>query len=216
MKKWMLAGLALLPLAAIASTAAIPSARSDSDEVAKVVKTAVDKVVAVLRNDSLDRVAKREKSMEIVEPLIDFKLLAMLSLGKTHWSAADANQRTRFTDLFAETLKLSYFEKLELFTDEDVEFEEPVLSSSKGSPKYFVMSYIVSKGDRIKVGYHLTKRGDSWKVFNFEIEGVSILKSYGSQYNDYLKENSFDQLLKTMQEKIDTTKAKDSDSDSKN
>ena len=210
MKTLILAALTLLPLSAGASPA------SDSQEVASVVKTAVNKVVAVLRNDSLTRVQKREQSMEIVEPLIDFKLLAMLSLGRTHWSAADANQRTSFTDLFAETLKLSYFEKLELFTDEDVEFEEPVLASSKGSPKYFVMSYIVSKGDRVKVGYHLTQRDETWKVFDFEIEGVSIRKSYGAQYSDYLKENSFDQLLKTMREKIETSKAKDSDSDSKN
>ncbi len=205
MKTLMLAALTLFPVSG--ETRAI----DDSQEVASVVRTAVEKVITVLRDDTLTRVAKRESSMEIVEPLIDFRLLGMLSLGKTHWSRASESQRDTFTDLFAETLKLSYFEKLELFTDEDVEFEAPVLQSSKSSPKYFVMSYIVSKGDRIKVGYHMTRRGEEWKVYDFEIEGVSIRKSYGSQYNDYLKENAFDDLLKTMREKVEETKKRDSD-----
>jgi len=203
MKTVLLAALTLLPITA--ETRHV----DDSQEVAAIVETAVNEVVSVLRDGSLSRAKKRERSMEIVEPLIDFNLLAMLSLGKTHWGKASAEQRDSFAELFSETLKLSYFEKLEMFTDEDVEFEEPVLASSKGSPKYFVMSYIVSKGDRIKVGYHMTRRDSTWKAYDFEIEGVSIRKSYGSQYNDYLKENSFEQLLQTMREKVDEVKAKD-------
>ena len=200
MNTLLLTALTLLPVSAEVRTF------DDSQEVATVVRTAVEKVVAILRNTELTRIDKREQSMDIVGPLIDFRLLGMLSLGKRHWSGASEGQRESFTDLFADTLKLSYFEKLELFTDEDVEFEAPELASSKGSPKYFVMSYIVSKGDRVQVGYHLTKRGETWKVYDFEIEGVSIRKSYGSQYNDYLKENSFDDLLKTMREKLETSK----------
>jgi len=182
---------------------------SDQKEVATVVRTAVDGVVKVLQTKELSRDAKRAKVMEVINPLIDFKLLAMLSLGKTHWSKINDEQRAAFTDLFVETLQLSYFEKLELFTDEIVEFDPPETIKSKGSPKYHVLTYIVSKGDRIKVAYQLTRRGDVWKVYDFEIEGVSIRKSYGAQYADFLKEKSFDELLKTMTEKIRETKAKD-------
>ncbi len=205
--------LAALTLATVgtALSATVTWSAEGSEEAAAIVKTAVDEVVAVLREDSATRIDKRERTIEIVDPLIDFQLLAMLSLGKTHWSKATPEQRGSFADLFAETLKLSYFEKLELFTDEDVEFEAPVLTSSKGSPKYFIVSIIVSKSDRIEVGYHVTKRGDAWKVYDFEIEGVSVRKSYGSQYNDYLKEHGFDELLATMQEKIDKVKTRDSE-----
>ena len=135
----------------------------------------------------------------------------MLSLGKKHWTKINDEQRSSFTDLFVETLQLSYFEKLELFTDEVVEFDPPKTIKSK-SPKYHVLTYIVSKGDRIKVAYHLTRRDDAWKVYDFEIEGVSIRKSYGAQYADFLREKSFDELLKTMGDKIRETKAKDAKS----
>jgi phospholipid transport system substrate-binding protein len=185
---------------------------TDRQRVAEVVKTAVDKVMLVLQDAELPRQDKRERVMKVIEPVIDFELLAMLSLGKTYWSRIDAKQRQAFTELFVETLKLSYFEKLELFSDEVVEFEEPVPIETTGSPKYFVLSSIVSKGNRVKVGYSLTRRGEVWKVYDFEIEGVSIRKSYGSQYNDFLREGSFEKLLATMREKVDEAKAKDADS----
>jgi len=127
-------------------------------EVAELVRTAVEGVVGVLKQGELPRETRRERVMQIIDPLVDFELLAMLSLGRTHWTAIDDEQRRTFTALFVETLKLSYYEKLELFTDEEVEFEEPALIDAKGSPKYSVLTYILSKGKRIQVAYLLTRR----------------------------------------------------------
>ena len=190
------------------------AATDDREEVATVIRTAVDQVLEVLNDQELSRQEKRADVIAVIDPLIDFKLLAMLSLGKKHWSAADEQQREEFTSLFVDTLKLSYFEKLELFTDETVEYEEPVPMETKGSPKYYVLTYVLSKGDRIKVGYELARRGDAWRVFDFEIEGVSIRKSYGSQYNDFLREGTFVELLDTMRTKLDEARERDAKRDS--
>ena len=203
--------LILAALTLLSPNPAVAEDSSDAQEVATVVRDAVETVISVLQDDKLSRPEKREGVMEVIEPLIDFQLLAMLSLGKTHWSKIDSKQRTSFVDLFVETLKLSYFEKLELFSNEAVEFGDPVRLAVKGSPKFFVQSFIVSKGSRVQVGYQLTRRNDTWKVYDFEIEGVSIRKSYGSQYSDFLREQSFDTLLETMREKIRVAKAKDAE-----
>jgi phospholipid transport system substrate-binding protein len=175
---------------------------NDKKDIAAVIEGAVGKVVSVLKNKKLSRKEKRESVTEIVESLIDLELLAKLSLGKTHWGKITAKQRQAFVELFKETLRLSYFEKLELFTDETVEFEKPTPIKTKGSPKFNVVTYIISKGDRIQVSYMLTRRNGSWRVYDLEIEGVSIRKSYGGQYNDFLREKKFEQLLVRMRKKI--------------
>ena len=208
--------IALCALACTPLMAATPLAPEtvqpldDKQEVATLIRTAVEKVVALLRKPELSREEKREGTLKIIEPLIDFELLAKLSLGKKNWNAATPDQREKFIDLFVETLKISYFEKLELFSDEEVEFDEPVPIKTKGAPKYSVMTYILSKGERIKDAYKVTRRDkDVWRAYDFEIEGVSIQRSYGSQYNDFLKEKSFDELLTTMREKIAAAKKKE-------
>lgn len=199
----------LLALTLTAAAQPVQDEATHKREVANVVRTAVERVVTVLKNDELPRVKKRERVMSIVEPLIDMELLAKLSLGKTHWTRIDERQRAEFTELFVETLKLSYFEKLELFTDEVVEFEDPVSLATSGSPKYAMRTNIVSKGDRIQVAYFLTKREDGWRAYDLEIEGVSIRKSYGAQYADFLRDKSFDQLLARMRAKVEESKKKD-------
>ena len=50
----------------------------------------------------------------------------------------------------------------------------------------------------------------AWKAFDLEIEGVSMVKSYRSQYRDFLRESSFKQLLAKMREKIGKARQKDS------
>ncbi|MFT5286280.1 MAG: phospholipid transport system substrate-binding protein [Planctomycetota bacterium] len=210
MKALLLAALTFLP------TTNETEVQQESQEVASIIETAVEDIIGILRNKELSKKERRAKSMDIVEPLIDFKLLGMLSLGKKGWGMASETQRDEFVDLFARTLKHSYFEKLLLFTDEEVEFEAPELVSSKGSPKYSVQSFIISKGERIKVGYEVTRRDGKWKVFDFEIEGVSVRKSYGSQYTDFLREKSLDQLLETMREKVEEADKQAAEADSSN
>ena len=203
--------MTMLILTVLTLLTATPGARDeveDKREVAAVIRNAVEGVVSVLKDGELSRKEKREGAMKIIDPLIDYRLLAMLTLGRTHWGQIDDKQRESFTDLFIETIQLSYIEKLELFTDEVVEYEKPVAMSTKGAPKYNILTYIVSKGDRTKVAYQLTRRDGVWKVFDFEIEGVSVRKSYGSQYNDFLREDSFEQLLETMREKVKVAKEK--------
>jgi phospholipid transport system substrate-binding protein len=185
--------------AGVASSADTAKPADDKKAVAALIRNTVDSVLPVLKNEKLSRENKRELVMKIIEPVVDFPLMAKLSLGRTHGQKIAPKQRDLFTKLFIETLKASYVEKLDLFSDEVVEFNDPVPKKSKDH----VVTYIVSKGERIEVTYKIYKKEDAWKVYDFVIEGISIVKSFGSQYNEFLRESSFEELLAKMQEKIE-------------
>lgn len=203
MNKLIVTTLSLFVLAAPARAA---DSGSDKKAVAAVVRTAVDKVLITLKNQKLSRADKRKRVATIIDPLIDFRLMAMLSVGRKRWSKLEPGQRKSFTELFLQTLRESYFEKIYLFTEETVEFVEPVANKTK----FYVLTYILSKGERIKVAYLLYRKKGIWTVYDFEIEGVSVVKSFGSQYADFLREGSFEQLLVRMREKIEAATKKDS------
>ena len=209
--------LLLLLFGSVATFAAQDSAPKVDDKkaVAVVVRDAIDRVLKFLKNDELTPKEKREGVKGVIDSMIDLELLAKLSLGKTHWSKIDAKQRTSFTELFVETIRHSTYEKLELFTDELVEVAEPEAIKTSGSPKYKVVTWIVSKGKRTELSCMLAKRDDGWKVYDLEIEGVSIRKSYGSQYADFLREKSFDELLVQMREKVDEARKRMEEIDAK-
>lgn len=188
----------------------------EKQAVHKVVQESVDEMLAYLKNEELSLKERREGVKGVIDSMADLELLAKLALGKSHWSKIDSDQRTRYSALFVETIRQSIFEKLELFTDEKVEVGTPVALSASGSAKYKVTTWIISKGERIELALMLAKREEGWKVYDLEIEGVSTRKSYGSQYADFLRENSFDELLVEMKRRVDESKQKMAEKDAQN
>ena len=204
MNKLIVTTLSLSVLAAPADAA--PADAADGKKaVAALVRKAVNEVLTVLKNKEFSREDKRKKVSAIIDRLIDFRYMAYRSLGKKRWKQIKG-QRTSFTALFTQTIRESYFEKIDLFTDETVEFDEPV---AKENERFYLLTHILSKGERIKVAYRLYKdKEKAWKAFDLEIEGVSMVKLYKSQYRDFLRESSFKQLLAKMREKIGKARQK--------
>ena len=193
--KWTCAFLwAVLP----SCPASAAPAASDAKEVQAVIERSVHSVLDILKDKGLDREERKKRVLSIVDPVFDLPLMGKLVLGRTHWPSLSEPQRKDFTGLFIKAIHDSYFEKIDLFTDETVEFEAPV-PREKG--KFEMATRIASKGQRYKLLYKLYRGESSWRVYDFEIEGISLVRTYGSQYDQVLQKHSIDELLKKMREK---------------
>ena len=124
--------------------------------------------------------------------------MAKLTLGRKYWPRLTKEERKEFTDLFIRQLQASYFDKVELFSDDKVEFGEPVAQKKK----FYLLTKILAKDEPIKLAYKLYKSKTGWKVYDVEIQDVSIVKSYGLQYSQVLREGTVEDLLTKMEGKI--------------
>ena len=61
---------------------------------------------------------------------------------------------------------------------------------------------LISKGKKISMLYKLDPTNNSWKIYDVEIEGVSIIRSYRSQFNEILQKGTFEDLLQKMQKSV--------------
>ena len=160
------------------------------------LKSNLDAAFAVLLNEDLQQAAKNKAVVEIVTPMFDFALMAKLSLGKKYWPGLTAENKERFTDLFIKRLRTSYLNKLTLYTDEKVTYEPPV----QVKKKIHVPTYLISKEKKISMRYKLYKSKHTWKIYDVEIQGVSIIRSYRAQFAAILKDGTIDDLLLKMEE----------------
>ena len=188
MKVLLYAGFSLLLL----SQAVTADDKSAAEE---FLKSNLDAVFAVLQNKDLSPQARNSEVVEIVTPMFDFKLMGKLSLGKKYWPDLSPEQRERFTELFVERLRQSYLNKLTAYTDEKIIYESPVAVKKK----VHMPTLLVSKGKKISMLYKLYSSNNSWKIYDVEIEGVSIIRSYRSQFNEILQKGTFDDLLQKME-----------------
>ena len=168
----------------------------EAEEVKQLTKSKGNIVISILKDQKLNKEQKKTGILEAIDGLFDFPLMAKLSLGKTHWKKLKKEQRGEFSDLFVARLKLSYLDKLDLYTDEEVVVESAKLTKKN---RIEVLTYLVSKDAKNEMLYKLykTKKGE-WKVYDVDILGVSIVQTYRSQFSGILKKESMEQLMDRM------------------
>ena len=166
-------------------------------EAGKLLKRSVDKIFTVLSDKELTIDQKKSKVIEITNPVFSFSLMAKLSLGKVHWSQFNAKQKAEFIDLYTKLFQNFYIEKLDFFSNETVVFQP---ATTMGKKKIQIQSALISKGTQYSMLYKMFKTRDSWKIYDLEIEGVSLLRSYRSQYHHFLKKGGIEGLLAKMRE----------------
>ena len=174
---------------------------SADDKVAaeNFLKCKLEAVFAVLQIEDLQQEAKQKAVVGIVSPMFDFALMAKLSLGKKYWPSMSQEKRDRFTELFIKRLRGSYLDKLTIYTDEDVTYEEAV----QVKKKIHVPTYLISKQKKISMLYKLYQPEGGWKIYDVEIQGVSIIRSYRSQFSEILKNGTIDDLLLKLENSVE-------------
>ena len=178
-------------------------------EAEEKLKTSVDKVFTVLSDKELTMDQKKIKVVEITSSVFGYPLMAKLSLGKKHWSQFNSKQRAEFTSLFTGLFQDFYVNKLDLFSDEKIIFKPPIIVSKK---KVQIPTVLLSKEKKYSMRYKMSKTKNGWRIYDIEIEGVSLIHTYRSQYNHILESGEIEDLLIKMREKkIENAKVHDSD-----
>lgn len=172
----------------------------DKSAAAETLKTKLNATIAVLQKKDIDIQAKEKEIDAIMVPIFDFAIMAKLTLGRQHWPKLTPEQKEKFTELFTELMKRSYREKLTRYTDEEVTYESPI----EIKKKIQIQTYLISKNEETSILYKLFKHRNEWKIYDLEIEGVSIIRSYRSQFDHILKTGSMDDLLLKLEKSINS------------
>jgi phospholipid transport system substrate-binding protein len=187
------------------SQVAVADVESEAEE---KLKTSIDKVFTILSGEELTMDQKKIKVVEITNSVFGYPLMAKLSLGKKHWSQFNSKQRSEFTSLFTELFQDFYVDKLDLFSDEEIVFQPPIVANEK---KVQIPTVLLSKGKKYSMQYKMAKTKNGWRIYDIEIEGVSLIHTYRSQYNHILESGEIEDLLTKMREKkIENDKDHDS------
>ena len=154
-----------------------------------------DAVIKVIQTEELDQKAKEKVIDKIISPIFDFTLMGKLVLGRTNWPKLTQPQREKFSQLFAKRLKDSYRGKISLYTDEKILLE----SAIQKKKAIFIPMQLISKDKKIDMLYKLRKVDKHWKIYDVEIQGVSIILTYRSQFNDILLKGTVKDILSQLE-----------------
>lgn len=175
------------------------------------VKKIADEVFEILKTDKDLKAGNKEKAYKITEekilPYFDFDRISKLVLGKA-WPAATKDEQEAFKKEFKTMLVKTYGSALLKFKDQTLNYKPTRFQPS--DEEVLVKTEILKSGaPPLPIDYMLEKDGDSWKVFDIIIEGVSLVTNFRGQFVNEIKQNGIASLISKLAEKnADSDKAK--------
>jgi phospholipid transport system substrate-binding protein len=153
-------------------------------------------ITQVLQDKSFSLNEKKDKILPLVDGIFNYQTMSKIALGKA-WKKLSNEQQTNFTQKFEDKLKNSYFEKLELYTDEKVVVKK--LEKVKATRiKLYAEIVGVDSSYELIYKFYKVKSSSDWLIYDVEITGVSIIQTYRKQFSEFLKTKSFSELLNSL------------------
>ena len=167
----------------------------DVEDINSMVKKKVAVIFDLLGKQDIEKNERNEKIVGELNEIMDFKLAAYLSLGK-HWKKISKTQKKEFVETFQQYINNYIVEKIDLYTSQKIDIGDSKIVK-KGRAELEIG--ILSGGETLQVNFKLRKnKKKEWRVYDVDIEGVSLITTFRSQFSGVLKNSSFEELLEKL------------------
>ena len=157
---------------------------SEEDPFSFIDKNAQE-MVEILTNESYlfesDRTLYEQKIKDIFEPMIDFRRVAASVMGKKYYLLATKDERSKFVEIFKDSLLDTYAETLAQWGDSTITTKFPI--EEYELVKNVEVKQILDTGtSTYPISYKLRKSKDGWKIINIIINGVNLGLTFRNQF----------------------------------
>ncbi len=163
-----------------------------------VVQETVGQVLGLLQDDTISNTDRKEKIYAIVGEQINFSGMSRRILA-INWRKSTAEQKERFESLFRLILLNTYWERINNYNGEKVEY---VTGMIEGNRFATVDTVIISNEIQIPITYRMELVDEKWMAYDFLIESLSLVTRYRTEYRNIIKTDGMNGLLLQMEEKV--------------
>jgi phospholipid transport system substrate-binding protein len=188
---------ALLAAAPAATVLAQPAAPASQGSPSQLVLDNSQRILSTLEKRRAEFTADRGKLEQFVSgeftSMFDRDYAARQVLGRHGRGASDADVKL-FADALADSLMRRYGSSL---LDFNTKLRVRIKSEStlpRGLGVKVASEMLRSGGEPIPVDYLMRKSGNSWKVFDVMVEGVSFVQTFRQQFDNELTHKSIKQV----------------------
>jgi phospholipid transport system substrate-binding protein len=157
------------------------------------LKTRVDLVLALLEQPG-DRRAEIRK---VAEEIFDVEEMSRRALGQ-HWKARSPEERREFMTLFADLLDRSYMARVESGRGGKVNYTGETVTGDEATVRTRI---VTPQRTEVPVDYRMHRKDGRWQVYDLNIEGVSLIANYRSQFNSVIQSGSYSALVERLRSK---------------
>lgn len=192
MTRWALQAIVAASLISLLTDAAGANAADPQ----ALVRDTANKVLAEVRKNQAE--LKRDTSrvyglvQETVVPHFDFVRMSQSALGR-HWRKATVEQRERLIAEFRELLVRTYAVALLEYSGETINYLPVRIRDD--AQDVMIPTRVKGGGPPVPIDYRLSREGNTWKIYDVVIDGVSMVTNYRSTFANQVRRSGIDGLI---------------------
>ena len=157
----------------------------------------IDTVLKIARNTSLSEPQRVKQIQQYADRYLDYERISALAVGAP-WRNFSAQQKTDFIQAFKEMV-VSMYSHSALVGDAKVKL---LPKMTENGNKFDVFSELQTKsGKKYEVAYQLYRVGSAYKIYNFRLDGTSLVTVYRNQFNELIKQKGIDGTIAVVKAK---------------
>jgi len=176
---------------------------SYADQPLEDLRRGVDQGIQILEDsryeDASLKKIQQQKLWEVTQQIFDFREFSRRVLA-SHWKKFTPEQRNEFSQTFAEFLGKFYLGRVQnRYNGEKIFYvNQKLISKSRA----LVEIKVLWKNVEVPVELRMKKKHGTWKVYDLSALGVSAVSNYRAQFNWILQNETPDQVINTLKERI--------------
>lgn len=162
----------------------------------QVIQQTSDELQTTLQHPEYKNNFKKATELvdEILRTRVDFDRVAFLVLGK-NWKIASVPQRERFKKEFRFLLVRTFTTAFTQYANWQIRFL-PMPMQLQADTKAMVQTEILQPGAQpSRVDYRMVLTDGMWKVYDIQIDGLSLLQNYRTSFMEEIARGGLDQLI---------------------
>ncbi len=176
------------------------SMAGDDEDAAQFVRGFGDQAIAMLSDPALGPADREREFRRLLIDGFHLELIGRFVLGR-HWRRASDEERAEFQRLFEDYVVASYARQLGNYAGEQLVIEGGRAQGDRGA---LVSSQITRpQGEPIQVEWRLRRAGDSWRIIDVVVEGISMAVTHRSEFSSVIGNHAgrIDGLLEVLRGK---------------
>ena len=181
-----------LGVGGIAAAAQQPGAASE------LIQRLGDQAAAAARDPDAGPETRSERFRGLLSEAFDLPFISRFVIGR-HWRQATPEQRSDYLTLFRDYVLQTYSARLGGYTGETM----AILSEQPAGPKDVLVSTRIERpsGPPIEAGWLVRTSGESGRIIDVRVEGVSMLFSQRAEFAAVIQRHGIEGLIEVMRER---------------
>ena len=164
------------------------------------LKPVLNQIIAVLSDASLKgdahKIERRAKIMDATKEVFNFREMSRRVLGPT-WNDIGAAEQDNFTNQMTEFLKNIYIGRLEEYSGQQIQYVGELIKDNRAQ----VATEVEYQGKPVPLIYIMDNSSGQWRVYDINIEGLSLISNYREQFRSILRTDKYPGLIKMIEQK---------------